>query len=84
KQTILNYAGNLMTVSLMGSLILTPVLLLSQFVLLPQMIILGWFGVTVLIMFLEHFRRVKVLKLPFYLSFTWILYRIIALVFILN
>jgi predicted DCC family thiol-disulfide oxidoreductase YuxK len=84
KQTILNYAGNLMTVSLMGSLILSPILLLSQFVQLPQMIVLGWFGVTVLIMFLEHFRRVKVLKLPFYLSFTWILYRIIALFLILN
>ncbi|WP_431243125.1 hypothetical protein ACQ9BO_26665 [Flavobacterium sp. P21] len=70
KQTILNYAGNLMTVSLMGSLILSPILILSQFVPLPEMIILGWFGVTVLIMFLEHLRRVKLLKLPFYLSYT--------------
>ncbi|MFC4478343.1 hypothetical protein [Flavobacterium chungangensis] len=84
KQTILNYAGNLMTVSLIGSLILMPILVLSQFFQLPQTIILGWFGVTVLIMFLEHFRRVKILKLPFYLSFTWILYRILALLLILN
>ncbi|SHH84230.1 thiol-disulfide oxidoreductase DCC family protein [Flavobacterium defluvii] len=84
KQTIINYAGNIMTVSLMGSLILTPILILSQFIQLPQTIILGWFGVTVFIMFLEHFRRVKILKLPFYLSYTWILYRILALVFILN
>ena len=84
KQTVINYAGNLMTVSLMGSLFLTRILLLSQFVQIPQMIILGWFGVTVLIMFLEHFRRIKIIKLPFYLSFTWILYRIIALFLILN
>lgn len=84
KQTTINYAGNIMTVSLMGSLILMPVLILSQFFQLPQMIILGWFGMTVLIMFLEHFRRVKILKLPFYLSFTWILYRILALILILN
>ncbi|MCV2483895.1 hypothetical protein OD917_03095 [Flavobacterium sp. SH_e] len=84
KKTILNYAGNLMTVSLMGSLILTPILILSQIVQLPQMIILGWFGLTVFIMFLEHFRRIKILKLPLYLSFTWILYRILALIFILN
>ncbi|KAF2513431.1 thiol-disulfide oxidoreductase DCC family protein [Flavobacterium foetidum] len=83
KQTIINYAGNIMTVSLMGSLILIPILFLSQFVQLPEMIILGWFGITVFIMFLEHFRRVKILKLPFYLSYTWILYRIIALIFIL-
>lgn len=84
KQTILNYAGNLMTVSLMGSLILSPVLILSKLINLPETIILGWFGITVFIMFLEHFRRVKVLKLPFYLSFTWILYRILALLLILN
>lgn len=84
KQTITNYAGNLMTVSLMGSLILSPILIVNQFILLPEMIILGWFGVTVLIMFLEHFRRVKLLKLPVYLSYTWILYRILALLLILN
>lgn len=84
KQTILNYAGNIMTVSLMGSLILSPILILSNFILLPKIFVLGWFGVTVLIMFLEHFRRIKILKLPFYLSYTWILYRILALILILN
>lgn len=84
KQTVMNYAGNLMTVSLMGSLILSPILILSQFVFLPQMLILGWFGITVFIMFLEHSRRIKILKLPFHLTFTWILYRIIALILILN
>lgn len=84
KKTIINYTGNIMTVSLMGSLILVPILILNQFVNLPKTLILGWFGITVLIMFTEHFRRVKVLKLPFYLCLTWALYRIIALVFILN
>ncbi|AXB55468.1 thiol-disulfide oxidoreductase DCC family protein [Flavobacterium fluviale] len=84
KKTIINYAGNLMTVSLMGSLILVPVLILNQFINLPEMFVLGWFGITVLIMCAEHFRRVKVLKLPFHLSYTWILYRILALLFILN
>lgn len=84
KKTIINYAGNLMTVSLMGSLILMPILLLNQCMNLSEILILGWFGITVFIMFAEHFRRIKVLKLPFYLSYTWVLYRIIALVFILN
>ncbi|KRD63975.1 hypothetical protein ASE40_01125 [Flavobacterium sp. Root935] len=84
KKTIINYAGNLMTVSLMGSLILVPILILNQFINLPEMLVLGWFGITVFIMCAEHFRRVKVLKLPFYLSYTWILYRILALLFILN
>ncbi|WP_029272006.1 hypothetical protein [Flavobacterium sp. KJJ] len=84
KKNIINYGGNLMTVSLMGSLILAPILILNQFINLPEMFVLGWFGITVFIMCAEHFRRVKVLKLPFYLSYTWILYRILALLFILN
>lgn len=84
KQTIINYAGNLMTVSLMGSLILLPILIVSQFIIIPAIIILGWFAITVLIMFAEHFRRIKILKLPYYLCYTWILYRILALLLILN
>lgn len=84
RQTILNYAGNLMTVSLFGSLILTPVLILNQFVNIPEMVILGWFGITVLIMFIEHLRRIKLLQLPSYLCYTWVIYRIIALLIILN
>lgn len=84
KQTIMNYAGNLMTVSLMGSLTLVPILLLNQFINLPETLVLGWFAITVLIMFAEHFRRIKVLKLPHYLCFTWILFRLIALLLILN
>lgn len=84
RKTIINYAGNLMTVSLFGSLILVPMLIASQFINFAENIILGWFGITVLIMFMEHVRRIKILKLPFWLSFTWVLYRIIALILILN
>ncbi|MBS7232028.1 hypothetical protein KHA90_13435 [Flavobacterium psychroterrae] len=84
KKAIMNYAGNLMTVSLMGSLILVPMLILNQFVSVPETLVLGWFAITVLIMFKEHFRRIKILKLPFYLSYTCVLYRILALLFILN
>jgi predicted DCC family thiol-disulfide oxidoreductase YuxK len=84
KKIILNYIGNLMTVSLMGSLILLPVLVLNQCINLHETAILSWFGITVFIMLLEHFRRIKILELPFYLSFTWIIYRVIALLIILN
>jgi hypothetical protein len=84
KKIILNYIGNLMTVSLMGSLILMPVLALNQFINLQETVIVSWFGITVSIMLLEHFRRIKILELPFYLSFTWIIYRVIALLIILN
>lgn len=84
KKIIMNYAGNLMTVSLMGSLILVPMLIVNQFANVPKILVLGWFGITVFIMFMEHARRIKILKLPFYLSYTWIFYRILALFFILN
>ncbi|MES2545416.1 MAG: hypothetical protein V4548_11055 [Bacteroidota bacterium] len=81
---ILNYAGNLMTVSLMGSLILLPMLLLNSYFNIPEIITLGGFGATVLIMFIEHCRRITILELPFHLSYTWVIYRIIALLLILN
>ncbi|MFW0737399.1 hypothetical protein [Flavobacterium sp. T12S277] len=84
QKTMLNYAGNLMTVSLMGSLILLPILIANQFINVPELIVMAWFGITVFIMFKEHFRRIKILKLPKYLCLTWILYRIIALLLILN
>ncbi|WP_310554868.1 hypothetical protein [Flavobacterium sp.] len=84
KKTVLNYLGNLMTVSLMGSIILMPIIILHTFAIVPEIVILSWFGITVGIMFSEHFRRVKILELPSYLSFTWVLYRIIALLIILN
>lgn len=84
QKTIINYAGNVMTVSLMGSLLLVPILILNQFINLPHLIVLGWFGITVCIMFAEHFRRIKILKLPLYLSYTWVIYRVIALLLILN
>ena len=83
-KTILNYTGNLMTVSLFGSLILTLILILNQFINIPEIIVLGWFGMTVLIMFIEHFRRIKLLELPNYLCYTWVIYRLIALIIILN
>jgi len=76
--------GNLITVSLMGSLLLLPILLLSGFIAIPQMIILGWFLLAAAIMFIEHYRRIKLLGLPRYLCFTWVLYRVIALGIILN
>jgi hypothetical protein len=83
-KTILNYIGNLMTVSLMGSLLLIPILIVNSIFNIPELIILTWFGITVLLMLIEHSRRIKMLELPLNLSITWIIYRIIALLFILN
>ncbi|SDS04932.1 Protein of unknown function, DUF393 [Formosa sp. Hel1_31_208] len=80
---ILNYLGNLMTVSLIGSLLLMPLLALNQIFNISETLNLCWFGITVLILFLEHFRRVKLLALPTYLSYTWVLYRLLILAILL-
>lgn len=81
---IINYIGNLITVSMLGAIILLPIIVLSIFFVLPQLFILGWFGITVCIMILEHYRRINILNLPKFLTVTWIVYRIIALLIIFN
>lgn len=83
-KTKLNYLGNLMTVSLYGCLLLTPILLINLITEVTPLITLIWFTITVLAILLEHIRRITILELPKYLSFTWVLYRIIALYLILN
>ena len=83
-KTYLNYCGNVMTVSLIGSLGLLQIIILNG--LIPWtnlMILLSSLGV-VGMMFFEHRRRIKLLELPYYLSYTWILYRVLVLAFILN
>lgn len=83
KKTILNYFGNVMTISLMGSLLLLPLLTINWMVEISETIFLIGFGITVLIMFIEHYRRIKLLKLPSFLSYTWVLYRILIVLTIL-
>lgn len=84
RKTILTYIGNLMTVSLMGSLLLLPIIITNQFFKINETHVLLWFGATVLVMLREHFRRVTLLELPKWLTATWVVYRIIALLLILN
>jgi hypothetical protein len=78
----IHYLGNLMTVSLGGALLLTPMFLVSVFISEPLFYI-GYFMLVVSIMFFEHMRRVRILELHWILCFTWVLYRFIALYFIL-
>lgn len=83
-KTLLNYLGNVMTVSLGGALLLLPILLVNSFTNVPQIVNILWFGLTAALMFAEHYRRVTLLKLPGYLCIIWVTYRIIALIIILN
>ncbi|MBB6370528.1 DCC1-like thiol-disulfide oxidoreductase family protein [Chryseobacterium shigense] len=79
KDKIWDYLGNMMTVSLIGTLLLIPVLFIS---LAPSFYII-YFGMVVLIMFLEHMRRCKLLKLNYLPTISWILFRMTALALII-
>lgn len=77
------YCFHLLTVSLLGSILLSLFIGLKYLVHLSAYAALFYFLCVVVFMFLEHKRRVVLLKLPWYLSFTWLLYRSLILIFIL-
>lgn len=79
KDRALHYLGNMMSVSIMGALLLIPLLLINAF--MPVSIFIGfaWFGVVVGLMFFEHWRRVKILEIHWLASASWVIYRLIVL-----
>jgi hypothetical protein len=79
----INYYFNMLIVSMMGSVLLLPLIVFNNFYLLSNLINLIYFFSVVLFMFFEHKSRVKKLVLPFYISYTWVLYRVLILIFIL-
>ncbi|MBS1501441.1 MAG: DUF393 domain-containing protein [Bacteroidetes bacterium] len=78
-----DYLGNMMTISFAGALLLVPVILLSYFIHWPLFFPL-YFMLVAGLMFLEHVRRTRLLQLGWLLSVTWVMYRIILLLIILN
>lgn len=83
KKLLFDYLGNMMTVSLIGSLLLLPLLILNHYMTVSSYLALGWFFAVVLYMFLLHHRRVGYIQAPVGLSYTWVLYRVIVLLIIL-
>lgn len=78
----LTYLGHMITISLSGALLLIPYLVINIYLHLP-FVALSYFGVVFLWMIYEHRRRIKLLSYPTFLTYSWILYRIILLSFIL-
>lgn len=76
KNKIWDYLGNMMTVSLIGTILLIPVL----FTYFSPVFYLIYFGIVVSIMFFEHLRRCKLLKLNFLPTVSWIIYRTTILI----
>jgi len=84
KNKALNYLGNMSTVSMIGALILLPFILVLNLITAPTIVIAGYFFMVVGIMFLEHIRRCKILGLTLWMTFSWVLFRHIALFLILK
>jgi hypothetical protein len=74
----LDYLGNMMTVSLIGTLLLLPMLLFNT----SPIVHLGYFMMVVGLMLLEHLRRCKILEIGIVPSISWVCYRMIVLVVI--
>lgn len=79
KEKLLDYLGNMMTVSLIGTLLLLPMLLINGS---SPIVNLAYFGVVVGFMFFEHIRRCKILNIGWFPSISWLIYRLAVLVII--
>jgi predicted DCC family thiol-disulfide oxidoreductase YuxK len=82
KDQLWAYLGNIMTVSFVGSLLLLPALLMSHWLTIAPMYYGVYFFMVAALMFLEHFRRTKLLKLGWALTISWACYRLLLLVLI--
>lgn len=77
------YLGNMMTISFAGAVLLLPGILIAGYFSLPALVYAGYFMLVAGLMFLEHFRRMGLLKLGLIPTISWTLYRIAILLFIL-
>ncbi len=80
----LDYYYNMLLVSLTGAVLLFPLLILNYYSDHRDTFNIIYFFTVVLLMFFDHKRRVAKLNLPTIISYTWVLYRIIILIFILK
>lgn len=78
-----DYYYNMLIVSMMGSILLLPLIIFNHFYLVSNILNILYFFAIVLFMFFEHKRRVYLLCMPSYISYTWVLYRFLILIFIL-
>lgn len=74
-----DYLGNLMTISLAGALVLLVSTLICVWLNLGWFISGLCFLAVVVLMFLEHLRRCKLLGIGYLPTATWVLYRVIVL-----
>lgn len=81
-----DYLGNMMTISFAGSLLLGAMLTFSGLIGHQPAFYSFYFMLVAGLMFLEHIRRTKLLKLGWALTITWALYRaaLLAVILLIN
>jgi hypothetical protein len=80
---IIAYTSRLLLVSLVGSLLLLPAIAWNCIYVHHDLVNLGWFFSVAVVMFFLHKQYIDELRWPWYLCYTWVLYRLIILIFIL-
>ena len=78
KEKMLDYIGNMMTVSLIGTILLLPMLFFN----ISPIVYLIYFMMVVGVMLLEHLRRCKILEIGFLPTISWVSYRVVFLLLI--
>lgn len=79
----IDYYFTLLLVSLLGAVLLWPLLYINLFNKLNDVINLTYFFTVVILLFFVHRRAVAILSLPQILSYSWVFYRFIILLLIL-
>ena len=80
----LGYYFMMMLVSGMGAVLLVPLLLLNRYHTYSSTFNVVYFLLVILLMFVEHKKRVTKSGLPWLISYTWVLYRFLILLFLLK
>jgi predicted DCC family thiol-disulfide oxidoreductase YuxK len=75
------YLGNMMTISFAGGLLLSLALAFTNT--FNSFAFAEIFAFVVALMFLEHMRRVRLLRLPWILTLSWVMYRVLVLAFLI-
>ncbi len=83
KNKRLDYLGNMSTVSMIGGILLLPVILVNYYFPISLIGLTSMFGIVVSIMLVEHIRRCKLLDVPFAMTISWVGFRTVVLGIIL-
>lgn len=83
RDVVMDYFLKMLKVSLIGSVLLWPLLFMNRYYNFADTTNIVYFFSVVTIMFFIHKSIVTKMELPFYISYTYILYRFIILLFII-